>query len=80
MNKWDALAYEQEIIKRLNNGEKVYLESGAANEKITAYEKDDFGNTIFTTTAYAFPKKVNLRNYDGVDMEMFEGELSVTIW
>lgn len=80
MTKWDVLAYEEEIIERLDNNEKVYLESGAANDTITAYEKDIYGNTIFTTTACIFPRKINLCNYDGIDTEEFNGELFVHIW
>ena len=80
MTKWDTVTYEREIIRRLDSGEKVYLESGAANDTITAYEIDAYTNVVFTTTACIFPKRVDLRDYDGIDTEEFNGELFVHIW
>lgn len=80
MTKRDTVTYEREIIRRLNNDENVYLESSTVKDIITAYEKDTYGNVIFTTTACIFPKRIDLREYDGIDTEEFGGELFVHIW
>lgn len=37
MSKYDIKCIEDEIISRLDKGEKVYIDSGAANDSITSY-------------------------------------------
>ena len=37
MSKYDIKCIEDEIISRLDKGEKVYIDSGAANVSITSY-------------------------------------------
>lgn len=77
---------EAEIIKRLDDGEKVYIESGAANDEITAYSIKKYGvryvekEITFTTSACIFPEKIILSNYDNVDTEYFNGKLFVHVW
>lgn len=90
MTRFDIEYIEKEIIKRLDRGEKVYIESGALNDCITsysirkyktyswqAYEKKEI---TFTTTACVFPKEIMLSNWDNVDAEEFNGQLFVHVW
>lgn len=90
MRKYDIECIENEIILRLDNGEKVYIESGAANDAIISYSIEKYKihswqdyeerEITFTTTACIFPEKINLSNFDNVDTEEFEGKLFVHVW
>lgn len=89
MRKYDLQSIEDEIILKLDNNEKVYIESGAVNDTITAYSVRKFKThawqdyeereVTFTTTACIFPQKIMLSDYDNVDTEEFEGKLFVHV-
>jgi hypothetical protein len=90
MSEYEIGCIESEIIKRLDKGETVYIESGAANDCITGYSVRKYKThswqsyeekeTTFTTTACIFPEKIMLSNWDNVDTEEFEGKLFVHVW
>lgn len=87
MSKYDIERIEKEIMERLDKGETVYIESGAANDCITSYHINKYGSLyygdweiIFTTTACIFPEKIMLTNWDNVDTEEFQGKLFVYVW
>jgi hypothetical protein len=72
---------EDEIIRYLDSSKKVYIESGAANDRILSYS-DPYGygrEIVFTTTGSIFPKQVCLFDYSYVDCEDFEGNLFVQV-
>ena len=90
MRKYDIECIENEIISRLDNGEKVYIESGAANDVIISYSIEKYKihswqdyeerEITFVTTACIFPEKINLSKWDNVDTQEFEGKLFVHVW
>lgn len=90
MKRFDVEYIEKEIIKRLDKGEKVYIESGALNDCITSYSIRKYKTyswqgyeekeITFTTTACVFPEHIILSNFDNVDTEEFEGKLFVHVW
>lgn len=72
---------EQDIIRYLDSGAKVYIESGAANDEIISYS-DPYGygkELVLTTTGTIFPKQLCLYDYTYVDSEDFEGNLFVQV-
>ena len=78
---------EREIMKWLDNGKKVYIESGALNDEILSYSVERFEKrygveeeVTFTTSACVFPKEVVLDDDREVDTEEFNGCLFVKIW
>lgn len=78
---------ENEIILKLDEGKKVYIESGAAVDRIISYSIRKFKTypceereVTFTTSACIFPKSLRLENYDNVDTEEFNGNLFVHVW
>lgn len=89
MSKYDIKCIEDEIISRLDKGEKVYIDSGAANDSITSYSIKKYKiyswqdyeerEVTFTTTAYIFPEKIRLSIWDRVDTEEFKGKLFVHV-
>lgn len=90
MNKYDIEYIENEIISQLDKGEKVYIESGSANDVITSYSIRKYKTfswqdyeereITFITTACIFPEKINLSDWDNIDTEEFEGKLFVHVW
>lgn len=80
---------EQEIIERLDKGEKIYIESGALNDCIIGYSVRTYKKyawqdyeereITFTTTACVFPEKMQLSDWDNVDSDEFNGELFVQV-
>ena len=68
MTQYEIEWIERDIIERLNKGEKVFIESGAANDEITAYsirkykthswQSYEEKEITFTTTACIFPEKI----------------------
>ena len=81
MKSWLIKYIENEIISYLNDGKKVYLESGSINDEILSYEPSfDDDDMIFTTSACVFPKKIVLSCWDNVDSEDFKGNLFVSVW
>lgn len=90
MSKYDIEWIEKEIMERLDKGETVYIESGAASDKITAYsirkykthpwQSYEEKEITFTTTACIFPEKIMLSDWDNVGTEEFQGELFVYVW
>ena len=84
---WDYDAFAEEIIKALEDGKNVYIKSGAANDKITDYERyvaerlhHTDAHISFDTTACIFPKTITLDMYDNVETEEFNGSLFVKVW
>lgn len=81
---------EKEIINRIDNNKKVYIESGAANDSIISYSIRKYKNHVweqyeerevtFTTSACIFPENIKLSDYDNVDTEEFNGNLFVKVW
>lgn len=81
---------EKEIIERLDKGEKVYIESGAWNDCIIAYSIRKFKTyswqeyeeeeITFVTTAYVFPKNINLSDWNYIKTEEFKGNLFIHVW
>ena len=90
MSKYDIEWIEKEIMERLDKGETVFIESGAANDEITSYsirkykahswQSYEEKEISFTTTACIFPEKIMLSNWDNVDTEEFQGKLFVHVW
>ena len=90
MPQYEIEWIEREIIEHLDKGEKVFIESGAANDEITAYsirkykthswQSYEEKEITFTTTACIFPKEIMLSNWDNVDIEEFEGKLFIHLW
>lgn len=89
MIKVDIESIENEIIERLDKGDKVYVESGAINDLIITYSIERYKKfawqsyedreVIFTTTAATFPKHLQLQSYSNIYTEEFEGTLFVHI-
>jgi len=81
---------ENEIIDQLDKNEKVFIESGAANDTIFSYsvrkyktyswQEYEEKEITFITSACIFPKEIKLSDYDNVDTEMFDGNLFVKVW
>lgn len=86
MGKWDLEYAEREIMRWLDEGKKVYIENGAANDEITSYTVEEVGiarnNEVhFTTSACIFPKTMVLSAMDcNVDTEEYNGCLFVKVW
>ncbi len=90
MSRYEIENIEKEIIERLDKGEKVYIESGAAVDCITSYSAREYKThswqfykekeITFTTTACIFPEKIMLSDWNNVDTEEFEGKLFVQVW
>lgn len=90
MSPYEIEWIERDIIERLDKGETVYIESGAANDEITGYSIREYKTyewqayeekeITFTTTACIFPKEIMLSNWDNVDTEEFNGKLFVHVW
>lgn len=80
---------EADVISRLNNGEKVYIESGAANDCLVSYEIktlkthvwQDYEErkVIFLTTGSIFPKKIHLSDFENIDTEIYKNELFLNV-
>ena len=65
MREWEIEYIEREIVKWLDDGKKVYVESGAANDEILSYSVEEVGiaknNEVhFVTSACMFPKDLVL--------------------
>lgn len=78
---------EREIMEWLDNGKKVYIESGALNDEILSYSVERFEKrygveeeVTFTTSACVFPKEIVLSDDREVATEVFNGCLFVKIW
>lgn len=90
MSEYKIKSIEDDIVSRLENGERVYIESGAANDEITSYSIRKFKTyawqeyeekeITFTTTACIFPERINLSDWSNVDTEEFNGKLFVHVW
>lgn len=86
MSEWELEYIEKEIMRWLDDGKKVYIENGAANDSIVSYTVEEVGivknNEVhFTTSACIFPKDLVLSAMDcNVDTEEFNGCLFVKIW
>lgn len=90
MEKYIKESIENEIISRLDNREKVYIESGAAVDIIISYsvrkykthewQKYQEREITFSTSACIFPNKINLHDWDNIDTEEYEGKLFVHVW
>ena len=90
MSQYEIEWIERDIIERLDKGETVFIESGAANDEITGYfvrkyktyswQTYEEKEITFTTTACIFPKEIALSNWDNVDTEEFNGKLFVHVW
>ena len=90
IDKFILEGIEKDIMSRLDNGEKVYIESGATVDIITSYEVVKYGSpscelyeegeNIFTTTSSIFPKRIHLSDYNGIDTEIFKDKLFVHVW
>lgn len=90
MSHYEIECIEKEIIERLDKGEEVYIESGAANDCITGYSVKKYKThswqtyeekeITFITTACIFPEKIMLSNWNNVDTEEFNNKLFVHVW
>lgn len=90
MKDYNIECVEKEIIERLENNKKVFIESGAANDSIYSYsirtyktyswQEYEEREITFTTSACIFPKEIRLSDYDNVDTEEFNGHLFVHVW
>ena len=80
---------EEAMIEFLQSGKNVYIENGAANDRILGYHVLTYKthawqsymeeNITFETSACIFPRLVSLDDYE-VDTEVFEGNLFVRVW
>lgn len=86
---WIVEYIEDDIIKYLNSGKKVFIENGSLNDQIISYSVKFLKNylwqeyeerkVIFTTSACVFPLYIDLINYSDIDTEEFEGNLFIKI-
>ena len=83
---YEVQSIENEIMAFLNKRpteKSVIIESGAVNDVITGFEVSGDNITerevIFTTTACVFPEKINLQDYEGVELEKYNGSLFVSV-
>lgn len=79
-------AIEEDIIKTLRKGDKVYIENGSLNDAIIDYElhlyedvRRRIKNIVFQTTGSVFPEKIMLSEYYSVDTEEFGTSLFVRV-
>lgn len=77
---------QEDIINYLNNGKKVYIESGCLNDEITGFEQgekmtDEFwdNGVSFFTSASVFSARISLYSFDSVDCEDVNGCLFVQV-
>ncbi len=90
MKSWHVETIEKEIISYLEAGKKAYIESGVANDRITAYRTESYKRyswmdyeekeIYFQTSACIFPKEIQLENYSDCDCEDYNGNLFVKVW
>ena len=83
---YEIQSIENDIMAFLNKGKtdkSVIIESGALNDVITGFEVSGNDITdrevIFTTTASVFPEKMNLQDYEGVELKKYNGSLFVSV-
>jgi hypothetical protein len=83
--EYDAIA--EDIIKALEEGKSVYIESGSAVDKIINYEQfvskslhREEAHINFTTTACIFPEVITLDLYDNIDTEENNKSMFVKVW
>ena len=83
--EYDAIA--EDVIKALEDGKNVYIEYGAANDKIINYEwlvskslRNHEEHINFTTTACIFPETITLDMYDNVDIEDEDKAMFIKVW
>lgn len=79
-----------EIQQYLNAGKKVYIESGAAVDRVLsietlehkthAWQEHTDKEYMLHTTACIFPESMQLENYEHVDTEEFGGNLFVHVY
>lgn len=74
MRQYDLSCIEEEIIAQLDKGGKVFIESGAANDRIISYTINDTPperEVAFTSTACIFPERIVLGDiFDYVERRM----------
>lgn len=88
MSKYELESLENEIIAKLDKGGEVIVESGAANDSILSYvvnviqKKSPAGNernVVFTTSASVFPEKIELADFDHVEINEWNDCLFVEV-
>lgn len=89
LRKFDYI--EEDIIKTLESKQKVFIESGAANDEIVNYKTlfdyqynpcgEDYKikKIIFETTACIFPKEISFEEFYNVEFEWFDNNLFIKI-
>ncbi len=93
MSEFELQAIEDDIMATFKNPtdfmyrrKKVFIESGAANDEIIDYElnitetsRKRERSVSFKTSACIFPRVIQLKNYDSVEIEEFKGNLFVHV-
>ncbi len=89
MKNWRIESIEEEIISFLDKKKKVYIESGAAVDRILSYDVTEYKKyswedysekeTSFTTTNCIFPKVLQLTDFSEVDCSYFKDAFFVTV-
>lgn len=88
--RWDLEGTVSEIRQYLDAGKKVYIESGAANDRILSVETQEYKTHdwqeymdkeyVLHTSACIFPEVMRLEDCEHVDTEEFGGNLFVHVY